>query len=194
MATEATTTEMQKQEEQLEVPARVEPNGQKRPQQQEAQQAAQPAGVGQVFGGALQQSCTSRSTRRWSRCDKSCKSRSTRRWSRCNKSCTSRSTRRWSRCDKSCESRSTRPWNRCGKSCKSRSIRYSNRRWRRRSAHCSDDTTPPHGCGRTAVDTCVTRELCCCAARGRWIVRYRQRPSRSSPGGSDGQGTPRRTS
>jgi hypothetical protein len=55
MATEAMTTEMQKQEEQLAVQTKVEPDGQKLARPQEAQQVGQAAGVGQVLGAALQQ-------------------------------------------------------------------------------------------------------------------------------------------
>ena len=58
MATEPMTTEMQAQDEQLEVQAQVEPNGQKQARPKEAAQAGQPAGVGQVLGGALQQQIT----------------------------------------------------------------------------------------------------------------------------------------
>jgi hypothetical protein len=54
MASAPMTTEMQTQDEQLEVLAQVEPNGQK-PAQQKAAPAGQPAGVGQVLGGAVQQ-------------------------------------------------------------------------------------------------------------------------------------------
>ena len=57
MATEPMTTEMQAQDEQLEVQTQVEPNGQM-PAQQKAPQAEQPVGVGQVLGGALQQQIT----------------------------------------------------------------------------------------------------------------------------------------